>query len=211
MTTVYQALAAVMAEVREVRKGERNKQQGFNFRGIDAVVNAVGPALRKHGVVIAPTKTEHHIASKNTAKGTLMNFVTVTVDYTVFGPEGDQFTGQVSAESFDAGDKGTAKAMSVAYRTFLLQALCLPTDDPDPDHDYIEETRPQQDQPAQQGPNWAEQYQAAFQKGPETLANFLQWAKTHGGPAEMIQAGEQQLAKHKGGPAVEGEVLTDAN
>jgi hypothetical protein len=33
----------------------------------------------------------------------------------------------------DSGDKATAKAMSVAMRTALLQALCLPTDEPDPD------------------------------------------------------------------------------
>jgi hypothetical protein len=37
----------------------------------------------------------------------------------------------------DSGDKATAKAMSVAYRTALLQVLCLPTDEPDPDsHTY---------------------------------------------------------------------------
>ena len=36
-------------------------------------------------------------------------------------------------EVVDSGDKATAKAMSVAFRTALLQALCLPTDEPDPD------------------------------------------------------------------------------
>lgn len=186
MTTVYQALAAVMAEVREVRKGERNKQQGFNFRGIDAVVNAVGPALRKHGVVIAPTKTEHHIASKTTAKGTPMNFVTVTVDYTVFGPDGDHFTGQVSAESFDAGDKGTAKAMSVAYRTFLLQALCLPTDDPDPDQDTYQEQRPtpQAEDPQQR---MRESIANAVKKGPDAVQSLGTWATQHGWPEWALQ------------------------
>jgi hypothetical protein len=39
-------------------------------------------------------------------------------------------------------DKATAKAMSVAYRTFLLQVLALPTDDPDPDADYIDRGAP---------------------------------------------------------------------
>lgn len=203
MTTIVQALAAVMADVREVRKDQTNQHQRFNFRGIDTVMNAVGPAFRKHGVVCLPTKVDHHIASKTVGKNnSLMNFVTVNVEYTLYGPEGDHITGNVSAESFDSGDKGTAKAMSVAYRTFLLQALCLPTDDPDPDHDTYQETRPQE------GPNWAENYQAALAKGPENFAAFLQWAKKRGGPAEMIQAGEQQLAKHKA-TAVEGEVLTN--
>ena len=33
----------------------------------------------------------------------------------------------------DSGDKATPKAMSVAFRIALLQALALPTDEPDPD------------------------------------------------------------------------------
>lgn len=200
MTTIVQALAAVMADVREVRKDQTNQHQRFNFRGIDTVMNAVGPAFRKHGVVCLPTKVDHTIASKTVGKNnSLMNFVTVNVEYTLYGPEGDHITGCVSAESFDSGDKGTAKAMSVAYRTFLLQALCLPTDDPDPDHDVYQETRPQA------GPDWAENYQKALEKGLDNFAAFLQWAKNHGGPAEMIKAGEQVLAQ-KSQP-VEGEVV----
>ena len=53
--TVQQSLVEVMREISHVGKKERNQAQGFNFRGIDAVVNAVGPALRKHGVLVAPT------------------------------------------------------------------------------------------------------------------------------------------------------------
>ena len=37
--TIYQALSAVMGDVQAVGKDGRNTQQGFNFRGIDAVVN----------------------------------------------------------------------------------------------------------------------------------------------------------------------------
>lgn len=54
-------------------------------------------------------------------------------------------------------------------------------------------------------PNWAKQYKDAQTRGPETLRSFLQWAKNHGGPAEMIQAGEQLLAQNN--KPVEGEVV----
>jgi len=48
------------------------------------------------------------------------------------------------AESMDSGDKATAKAMSVAFRTALLQTLCLPTDESDPDADsYVRSAAPQ--------------------------------------------------------------------
>lgn len=135
-----QMLVAVMQDVQGVGKNDTNKQQGFKFRGIDAVVNAVGPALRKHGGFIVPELEleEHSVAQ--TASGGNINVVRLQVTYKVFGEEGPPVMGTVAAEAFDMGDKATAKAMSVAYRTFLLQALCLPTDEPDPDSESYEAT-----------------------------------------------------------------------
>lgn len=199
MTTLNEALNAVMAEVREVRKTERNQAQKFTFRGIDNVVNAVAGPLRKHKVRLKVDNLEHTITGKQNAKGNPVTFVTVKNRYTWVGPDGQTEENTVVAEAMDFSDKATAKANSVALRTFLLQALMLPTDDVDPDHEYIQETRPQE------GPNWAEQYQEAQARGPETLRNFLQWAKKNGGPAEMIKAGEQVLAQNS--QPVEGEVV----
>jgi ERF superfamily len=136
---VVAALNAVMADVREVGKHSRNESQGFNFRGIDAVVNAVGPALRKHGVVVVPRVVNYDYGTVEVGqRRTPMAHVRVTVDYVFYGPAGDWITATSIGEAMDSGDKATAKAMSVAFRTALLQALCLPTDDPDPDHDVYE-------------------------------------------------------------------------
>lgn len=134
MASVVQALAAVMADVQAVKKTERNQQQGFNFRGIDAVVNAVGPALRKHGVVVLPNVLEFTHGTVEVGKNrTPMGHVTVKVAYQFVGPDGDSLTATVVGEAMDSGDKAVAKAMSVAFRTALLQSLALPTDEPDPD------------------------------------------------------------------------------
>jgi hypothetical protein len=51
---IYARLAAVMADCTSVAKRDRNEHQRFMFRGIDAVLNAVGPILRKHGVIVVP-------------------------------------------------------------------------------------------------------------------------------------------------------------
>lgn len=137
--TVVQALSAAMTEIGAVAKGDVNSQQGFKFRGIDATVNAVSPVFRKHGLVVVPDLRE--IARSTVEVGTkrtLMGHVAVTVAYTFHGPAGDSITAVVPGESMDSGDKATAKAMSVAFRTALLQSLCLPTDDPDPDHQVYE-------------------------------------------------------------------------
>src|SRR6478735_6746345 len=55
-TNVIEAILAVMREVRAVGKNERNTTPGqsYNFRGIDTTVNALGPAMRKHGLVALP-------------------------------------------------------------------------------------------------------------------------------------------------------------
>jgi hypothetical protein len=134
---VFEAVTAVMGDVGAVKKDGRNSQQNFNFRGIDAVVNALSPAMRKHGLTVYPSKVEHREGSKALSGGKTATSPVVVVDYTFVGPEGDSFTSQVVAESFDLGDKATAKAMSVALRTCLLQTFMLPTDDKDPDeHTY---------------------------------------------------------------------------
>lgn len=136
--TVVQALSAVMEGVRAVHKDDRNDSQGFNFRGIDAVVNAVGPELRRQGVVVLPRLLSSTAGSFQTRSGTTMHTVAVEVEFTFVGPAGDTLSGSAPGEAADAGDKATPKAMSVAFRTFLLQALCIPTDEPDPDASSFE-------------------------------------------------------------------------
>jgi hypothetical protein len=135
---IHEAMAAVMGDVRAVAKTDRNESQKWNFRGVDAVVNAVGPAMRKHGVVLIPTVLEHDVSSIATSGNKTMRSVVVSVRYVFIGPEGDQLEAVSVGEAFDSGDKATAKAMSVALRTCLLQSLLLPTDDPDPDHELYE-------------------------------------------------------------------------
>lgn len=144
---VQVAVARVMAEVRGVGKHDRNQAQNFNFRGIDAVMNAVGPALRNHGVIVMPSLLDATYRDVQTSTGKPTREITVRVKYTFVGPKGDFLTTTVPGEAMDSGDKGTAKAMSVAMRIALLQALCLPTDEPDPDHSVYERA-PEPEHPA---------------------------------------------------------------
>jgi hypothetical protein len=142
--TIFEAFAAAMAEVQAVRKGDRNQQQGYSFRGIDAVVNAVGPVFRKHGIVPIPHKSEARYRDVQTSTGKPSRECTVTVTYRFYGPAGDFIEAEVPGESMDFGDKGAPKAMSVAFRIALLQALCIPTDEPEPDSQTYERSAPQQ-------------------------------------------------------------------
>lgn len=143
---VVTALAAVMEEVRGVGKGDYHNSPTakFHFRGIDAVVNAVGPALRKYHVVVSPQLVSVDRRDVQTSGGKPARETCVVVRYVWTGPDGSTLETIVPGEAMDNGDKGTAKAMSVAFRIALLQALCLPTDDADPDsHQYEREAAPE--------------------------------------------------------------------
>lgn len=135
---IYTALAAVMGEVTAVAKKDRNEFHRFMFRGIDAVVNAVGPALRKHNVVVVPNVVNVNYADVHTSKGKPATACRVLATYTFFAADGSSVAATVAGEAWDDGDKATPKAMSVAFRTALLQALTLPTDEPDPDSETFE-------------------------------------------------------------------------
>jgi hypothetical protein len=130
--TLVERLVAVKRDIGAVGKDDRNSQQGFNFRGIDAVLNAVSAPLIKHGVMVYPRLQSLDKGTATTGNGKVMNTVVVTVEY-VFTDGRDRIVTVTPGEAFDSGDKCVAKAMSVAYRTALIQALSLPTDEPDPD------------------------------------------------------------------------------
>lgn len=147
--TVMQALSLAMRDVQSVRKGDRNQQQGFSFRGIDAVMNAVGPAFRQHGVVAVPLADEIVADSYQTKNQTTMRHIQLRCTFRLYGPAGDYIEARTFGESADSGDKAISKAHSVAYRTCLLQTLCIPTDDPDPDAETHERAAQPQRPPQQ--------------------------------------------------------------
>ena len=137
------AIVEVMRTVRAVGKDDVNEAQQFKFRGIDAVLNAVGPALRDHGVTVMPwvEDIKHDIRLSRNDKS--VNHYVVQMQYTFQVPHGEMLTMRSAGEAMDAGDKGLSKAMSVAYRVGLIQMLALPTGDKDPDHDVYEMDEPQ--------------------------------------------------------------------
>lgn len=137
--TVHQAMLGVMRQVRAVGKDSHNGHGNFNFRGIDATLNAIGPAMRDHGILPLPQVMEQSAEMVEVGNNrTRTRMVTVTVRYTFAGPAGDTVVVETPGEAMDSGDKAITKAMSVAYRTALLQTFALPTQEKDPDADSYE-------------------------------------------------------------------------
>jgi hypothetical protein len=121
-----------MGEVGAVAKTDYNKQQGFAFRGIDAVTNAVAPVLQKHGIIIVPEHDVIDTTERTSNNGGALRFVQLRSKFRFYGPAGDFLEATTIGEAMDSGDKAVNKAQSVALKYALFTVLCIPTsDDPD--------------------------------------------------------------------------------
>ena len=128
---VYQAVNAVQGALSAlgIGKDRKNTQQGFQFRGIDDVYNALAPLLAKHGLCILPRVISRECVERTSAKGGALFYVTVDVEFDfVSAEDGSKHTVRTAGEAMDSADKATNKAMSAAYKYACLQAFCIPTE-----------------------------------------------------------------------------------
>lgn len=156
-------LQAVMAELRPV--GKDSKSEGgftFKYRGIDAVINEVSPLFAKQGIIVSKSYSSSSYTSMTSSKGSELHRCSVNVVFRYASAHDvtDFIEDTVVAEAMDSGDKATAKAMSVALRTSLIQVLLIPTGEADPDADQYETRRiapaPTRETPAGRDNSWSE-------------------------------------------------------
>src|SRR5699024_2155857 len=149
--------------------------------------------FRRHGVICTPRLEALEYTTATTAKGSTMNVARVQVTYQFRGPGGelgDVVQATVPGEAFDSGDKSTAKAMSVAYRTALLQVLTLPTDEPDPDAETYEAPAQQQAAPAPE--EWVEAVNDAGTI--DELRSIYTAASSAGAPRSVMALIQEKVA-----------------
>jgi hypothetical protein len=131
---VHVAWQRMMQDVQWLGKNRKGRE--YMYRGIDDVMNLVGPAERKHGVFVMPTGIEPTFEVINTKSGAVMNYCRAVVHFTIYGPQGDTMAATVLGEAFDNGDKSGTKAQSIALRTLYLNALAIQTNEPARDTEY---------------------------------------------------------------------------
>jgi len=128
---VYGCIAAVSAEIAQtgIAKGRKNIQQGYSFRGIDEVYNALAPLVAKHKLVILPRILTRECVERQTQKGGTLFYVTVAAEFDfVSAHDGSKHTVRTFGEAMDSADKATNKAMSAAYKYAAFQTFCIPTE-----------------------------------------------------------------------------------
>jgi hypothetical protein len=128
---VYTAIAAVMAELAKagISKDRSNQQQGYKFRGIDDVYNALSPALSMHNLCMLPRILSREVTERTTQKGNALFYVVVEAEFDLIATEdGSKHTIRTYGEAMDSADKATNKAMSAAYKYAAMQAFAIPTE-----------------------------------------------------------------------------------
>ena len=128
---VYKKIAAVSAKMAQegISKSRNNAQQGYKFRGIDDVYNALAPALSEHNLVVLPRVLSREVTERTTSKGGVLFYVVVEVEFDVVAAsDGSKHTIKTYGEAMDSGDKATNKAMSAAYKYAAMQTFCIPTE-----------------------------------------------------------------------------------
>nr|WP_300842344.1 ERF family protein [uncultured Acetatifactor sp.] len=140
---IYSAICGVMEDIGVVGKNDTNKQQGFKYRGIDSVMNALNPAMIKHKIFCVPEVLEQTREERTTAKGATLIYSVCKMRYRFYATDGSSVDAVVVGEGMDSGDKATNKAMSVAFKYACFQTFCIPTEDlmDDPDADSHENTK----------------------------------------------------------------------
>ena len=132
--SIYELMARVMNDVRDVGKNGFNEHQKYKFRGVDDFIGALAQPLRDHGVFMM---TE--ILDFQTSVRGKMNAVHTRVAFHFYGPAGDKVTATTLGEASDTADKASNKAMSAALKYALMQTFMIPIDagsldDGDRDH-----------------------------------------------------------------------------
>ena len=131
---IYEAITATMAEVGAIGKTSKNTTQGFMFRGIDAVMNALQPAMLKNHIFVVPEVLEQTREERTNAKGTTLLYSILKIKYTFFAEDGTSVSAVVIGEGMDTGDKASNKAMSIGFKYACFQVFCIPTEEmKDPD------------------------------------------------------------------------------
>jgi len=132
---IYGQVHQLMKLVTELGKDKTadKKMGGYQFRSIDAAMDAVGRALREVGVMFQPREIvdrrieRYEVVSKD---GYRQNWthVWVTQRYVFVSlVDGSEMAAvEMDGEARDNGDKSTSKADSMRLKYALLQALMIP-------------------------------------------------------------------------------------
>lgn len=154
---IFPAMIAANRGIEAVAKSRKNQQQGYNFRGIDAVYDMIHGVLAEAGIITVPRVLERKTTDRQTKSGGGMVLCEMHLEYWCYAEDGSALViGPLWAEALDSSDKASNKCMSFGQKYALLQTFTIPTSDvSEGDRETIDrgDRAPQQQAPQQGQPD----------------------------------------------------------
>lgn len=136
---IYGKIAEVMGALGAVGKNKKNVQQGYSFRGIDDMYNALNTHLADAKIFFTSDILSKEREERETKNGGNLLYTILRIKWTIWAEDGSSVTTETVGEAMDSGDKSCNKAMSAAYKYALMQVFCIPTEEPkDTEHETHE-------------------------------------------------------------------------
>lgn len=146
---IFPLIGEAMRKIGAVGKTSKNAQQGFMYRGIDAIMNALSPVMSELGLFLCPEVLEQTREERVNKNGTTLLYSILKIKYTMYAPDGSSVSCVVIGEGMDTGDKASNKALAVGLKYAAFQLFMIPTEEfVDPDSE-VHEVKPKAKKPAE--------------------------------------------------------------
>jgi hypothetical protein len=127
--SVYAAINAVSAELAKngIAKTHVNEADDYKYRSIDDLLDRLAPLLAKHRLCVLPRVIDREVTERRDDAERLLFHVALRVAFVLTSvDDGSAHEVEAYGEALDASDKATAKAMSSAYKSAMVQTFCIP-------------------------------------------------------------------------------------
>lgn len=126
---ILTALTNINAKIKAITKGQKNKDQGYQYRGIDDVMNELHQYFVEEKVLILPKFQKAYREERKSRNGGILIYTTVEYTYELVAVDGSRETITVQGEGMDSSDKSTNKAFSGSLKYALTTLFLIPTNE----------------------------------------------------------------------------------
>lgn len=126
---VYRAINAISTALSKtgISKINTNLQEQYQYRSIDDVLAKLSPLLSRHRLCVLPRVLRRRACYRTGEANSVLVGVELLVAYDLVScRDGSKHTVRAFGEAVDPSDKATAKALSAAYKSAMLQTFCIP-------------------------------------------------------------------------------------
>lgn len=126
---IFQKIPLIMSKVWPIAKDRTNSAQGYKFRGIDDMYNALNSHLAEEKIFFTSEVLSTAREERETKAWWTLMYSIITMKFTAYAEDWSNVSSTTVGEAMDSWDKSMNKAMSTAYKYALMQIFCIPTED----------------------------------------------------------------------------------